>query len=66
MKMGMKHSAYNLVTKEVLACSTSRGLKDAVKQRSKINRAEGLKNKWVFTHNGVDGLVVKIKKDQVK
>lgn len=62
----MKHSAYNLTTKEVLCSNSSHELNRQVKIRTKINRADGIKNRWVFSHNDVDGIVEKIRKDQAR
>ena len=61
-----RHGAYNRTTKEVIFFNTPKALRIGVAQRSKINRADGIKNEWVFAHNGVDGLVKKIKEDQQK
>lgn len=63
-KMEMKHTAYNIATKEVICYSTSNALRYGVRRRSQINHADGIKNNWVFSHNGVDGLAPKIKKAQ--
>ena len=59
-----RHGAYNRTTKEVMFFNTPKALRIGVAQRSKMNHTDGIRNEWVFTHNGVDGLVEKIKEDQ--
>lgn len=55
------HGAYNRATKEVIFFSTANALRYGVKRRSEMNHADGIKNDWVFSHNGVDGLTEKIR-----
>ena len=48
-----KHTAYNLITREVITCESSAFLKKMVRYITNSNRAYGFdNNKWVFSHNG--------------
>ena len=57
-----KHCAYNLLTGEVIACSTNRGLKRRVRLVNQISRNWDYPiGKWVFSHKGINALMEKVK-----
>jgi len=62
----MKHGAYNFTTQEVIFCNTSNALRYAVKRRSLVNSRDGIGNKWVFTHSGVETLMRKVQEAEQK
>ncbi len=53
-----KHCAYNLVTGEILACSSSNHLKRCVR----IVTANNVRNEWIFSHRGINHIMAKANK----
>lgn len=58
----MNHVAYNTITGEIIACSTSNALKRRIARNTAWDVAHGYGyGKWVFTHKGIDGLCAKVR-----
>lgn len=53
-----RHCAYNLVTGEILACSTGNHLKRCVR----IVSANNDRNEWIFGHKGINRIMAKANK----
>ena len=53
-----KHCAYNLVTGEIIACSSGNHLKRCVAIVSNNNP----ENEWIFSHKGINHIMAKANK----
>ena len=53
------HCAYNLVTDEILSCSSSNQLKRYVRIITQYNKRYDIHSKWIFGHKGINAIMAK-------
>ena len=53
------HCAYNLITGEILSCSSSNQLRRCVRIITQCDKRYGIHSKWIFGHKGINAIMAK-------